>query len=467
MSLPPPVPVTSGPVCPTPGNAARKGCLKSAIKIVVGLILLLVLLAVAVNLIFGRDIPAPDMSDLEPEQISLPDGENAYTHLIAITNVWHMPEDARERLSDYRKGKEVDETALAELVEKNENTFSAIRRGLEFDKCIHPALATFAYDPALFTWMGLSDLLIAKTRLQRTSGAVSNAVEIAGVELALADRVGEYPNNLIHVLVGRALLIGGLRQARDIARDEKITPANLERMAEILTGLKPLAPSIVRAWKGEHRFASQTLAQLHSGTLSDADLLIMADNAGGLDMNTVSKWMPRIFFKLNETQKLFADVARCVISDATRTYADMRSPALEASMREDFERRRKRLILTNAVGVILARVMLPAYVSAMENECMVQSDLSATGLIVACRRYRLREGKLPEKLDDLVPGFLPSVPRDPYDGKPFRYDPVREIVWTVGKNLQDSGGSTRMRKEYGNGRRDAEDAVYRLSGVED
>ncbi len=459
MSLPPPVPATSG-------NATRKGCLKSAIKIVGSLILLLVLLAVAVNLIFGRDIPAPDVSDLEPEQMSIPDGENAYTHLIAITNVWHMPEGARELLTDYKKGKEVDETALKELIEKNGNTFTAIRRGLEFEKCIHPVLATFAYDPASSTWMRLSDLLIAKMRLQRTSGSVSNAMETAGVQLALADRVGEYPNNLLHVLVGRTLIIGGLRQARDIARDEKTTPANLERIAESLAGLKPLAPSIVRAWKGEHRFAREMLAQLHSGNLSDEELKL-ADSVAGMDISTLTKRMPRVFFKLNATQKLFADVARCAISDASRTYSEMRSPLHEKSMREDFERRRKRFILTNAVGVILARAMLPVYSSAMENECMVESDISATGLVVACRRFRLREGKLPEKLDDLVPGFLPSVPCDPYDGKPFRYDPVREIVWTVGKDLQDSGGSTRMRKEYGNGRRDAEDAVYRLSGGED
>ena len=186
-----------------------------------------------------------------------------------------------------------------------------------------------------------------------------------------------------------------------------------------------------------------------------------------MGMTTIFKWMPRIFFKLNETQKLFADVARCAISDATRTYADMRSPALGESMRKDFERRKKRLILTNAVGVILARALLPTFVSIMEGECMVESDISATGLVVACQRYRLREGRLPAKLEDLVPGFLPALPRDPYDGKTFRYDPVREIVWSVGKDLHDSGGSTKQGEGSAKGRRGTEDAVYRLSGEED
>lgn len=466
MSHPPPVPAASETAHPKPRHSTRKGVLKSVIKIVGGLILLLVLLAVAANLIFGRDIPAPDVSDLLPEQMSIPDGENAYTHLIAITNVWHMPEGAQEMLSDYRKAKEVEETVLKELIEKNENTFAAIRRGLAFETCCHPSRATLEYDPAPSVWMRVSDLLIAKTRLQRTSGSVSNAVETLGDQLAFADRVGEYPNNLVYALVGRALILGGLRQARDIARDEKITPANLEHMAEILAGLKPLAPSIVRAWKGEHRFASETLAQLHSGTLAEGDLLL-ADTVAGMDINTALKWMPRIFFKPNETQKLFADAARCVISDATRTYSEMRSPALEKSMKEDFERRRKHLVLTNAIGIILARVMLPVYSSAMENECMVESDISATGLVVACRRYRFREGRLPAKLDDLVPSFLPALPRDPYDGKTFRYDPVREIVWSVGKDLHDSGGSTKQGGDSGKGRRGTEDAVYRLSGEED
>ena len=34
-----------------------------------------------------------------------------------------------------------------------------------------------------------------------------------------------------------------------------------------------------------------------------------------------------------------------------------------------------------------------------------------------------------------------AVPLDPFDGKSFRYDPKRRVVYSVGKNLVDNGGS--------------------------
>jgi hypothetical protein len=39
----------------------------------------------------------------------------------------------------------------------------------------------------------------------------------------------------------------------------------------------------------------------------------------------------------------------------------------------------------------------------------------------AVERFRLKYKKLPEKLEQLVPEFLPKVPIDPFDGKPLRY----------------------------------------------
>jgi hypothetical protein len=48
--------------------------------------------------------------------------------------------------------------------------------------------------------------------------------------------------------------------------------------------------------------------------------------------------------------------------------------------------------------------------------------LHAAQLKVALRLYQAKNhGKLPPSLNDLVPGYLPAIPVDPFDGKPFRY----------------------------------------------
>jgi hypothetical protein len=58
----------------------------------------------------------------------------------------------------------------------------------------------------------------------------------------------------------------------------------------------------------------------------------------------------------------------------------------------------------------------------------------------------------------LVPDSLPAVPRDPFDGAPFRYSAGRRLVYSVGENLVDDGGTDGRQQ----GRRRAKDLVFEL-----
>jgi len=71
---------------------------------------------------------------------------------------------------------------------------------------------------------------------------------------------------------------------------------------------------------------------------------------------------------------------------------------------------------------------------------MADSRCASTALSV--ERFRLARGHLPDRLDDLVPGFLQSVPLDPFDGQGLRYQ-RREagyVVYSVGLDLADNQG---------------------------
>jgi hypothetical protein len=48
-------------------------------------------------------------------------------------------------------------------------------------------------------------------------------------------------------------------------------------------------------------------------------------------------------------------------------------------------------------------------------------QLHAAQLKLALRQYQIEKGRPAEKLSLLVPGYLPSISTDPYDGQPFRY----------------------------------------------
>ena len=89
--------------------------------------------------------------------------------------------------------------------------------------------------------------------------------------------------------------------------------------------------------------------------------------------------------------------------------------------------------------------------------------LRASFLLHSCcwraGRMRKRPGNLPETLQALVPDYLPAVPRDPFDGQPFRYSTERRIIYSVGEDLTDDGGT----RGYEQGRRQRQkDLVFDL-----
>lgn len=53
-----------------------------------------------------------------------------------------------------------------------------------------------------------------------------------------------------------------------------------------------------------------------------------------------------------------------------------------------------------------------------------QAQLRAIQTLVALRRFEAVRGRLPARLDELVPDYLPAVPMDPFSRKPFRYERV-------------------------------------------
>lgn len=70
---------------------------------------------------------------------------------------------------------------------------------------------------------------------------------------------------------------------------------------------------------------------------------------------------------------------------------------------------------------ILARHMVPACAKVAEAglRCRANTLCAATG--VACERFRLKHGRWPGTLTDLVPTYLPAVPQNPFDGQTLSY----------------------------------------------
>jgi hypothetical protein len=99
-----------------------------------------------------------------------------------------------------------------------------------------------------------------------------------------------------------------------------------------------------------------------------------------------------------------------------------------------------RLLSANNGGELLYTMTIPVVISVDSKQYRVTTTIRMTRVLLAVRLYWLDHGKLPVTLDDLVPGYLKSVPLDAYDGKPLRYSPANKVIYSVGKELMDKGG---------------------------
>lgn len=85
--------------------------------------------------------------------------------------------------------------------------------------------------------------------------------------------------------------------------------------------------------------------------------------------------------------------------------------------------------------------------SIMRKTMAVEVTKHVVVTAIALKRFQLKHGNFPEKLSELSPEFLASVPPDPVDGKPLRYRRNADgtyLLYSIGENGNDDGGDASL-----------------------
>jgi hypothetical protein len=98
---------------------------------------------------------------------------------------------------------------------------------------------------------------------------------------------------------------------------------------------------------------------------------------------------------------------------------------------------------SDAVASIVIAQFMPAVEAVMNAQDRANTTLDLTRLAAAITVYRAEHGNYPEKLDNLAPGVLNSLPVDLYRGLPFSYKRIADgyLLYSFGPNGQDDDGS--------------------------
>jgi hypothetical protein len=85
----------------------------------------------------------------------------------------------------------------------------------------------------------------------------------------------------------------------------------------------------------------------------------------------------------------------------------------------------------------------PALARVVGKTLQIETARRVVIAAIALKRFQLKHGNWSETLGELAPEFLPSVPIDPYDGKPLKYRPNADgtfLLYSVGEDGIDDGG---------------------------
>jgi hypothetical protein len=132
---------------------------------------------------------------------------------------------------------------------------------------------------------------------------------------------------------------------------------------------------------------------------------------------------------------------------------DYMADALEASRLPPMERPARFRALEQEVQQlsflhVMVKTLTPSLTRVPIQDLRVRTHLDLARTALAIERYRLATGRLPDRLESLVPQYLDRVPTDPFDGQSIRYERLERgyVVYGVDEDGRDDGGREREPK---------------------
>ena len=364
----------------------------------------------------STDVAAPDVSDLIPDVVRVPDKDNAYVYLAQALAALHWPKDDPD--PEFAQ-EEWDDAFVTDSLARNAEALALLKQGLACP-AYQPSGGSALASQESCRWNPIAVLLAQKAAYERRTGQSRAACASACDLLRLGSLVTSHPRSLNEWFSGLMVLELGLEGAEQWLHEAPRDEAELVRLSERLKAVGPLDPGLTEAFQMEFQRIDEAIDECALRRPRRSPLAGYA-------------------FHPNRTRATAAQFYRTAIQNAPRPYAQRQLPEVPPLQIGGIHR----FLLAlepNKQGRMLGEMFLlerNPMGSCFEWKCGIQSYLDGLRLVIACRLYEMRHGRLPETLDTLVPELLAEVPRDPFDGAPFRYVREDAVVYSVGKDLKD------------------------------
>lgn len=379
------------------------------------------------------DHSPPEDGDLRVSRADIPDVENAFHYFDKAAEKLYWPEDEEEQIVGMVEDKNWDSKLVDELVERNGEVFDYLEQGL---KCSHFQVPEIrGYDtplPYLSPWRDIARLGSIRASSLIKRGKAREAFGEAMRIIKFGHMIEDCRGGVVNYLLGAAVKDIGLIRLRRMLPDTTLEPELLRGYIEELDHYKVNQKGLEYAFRLDYMIVSETVVGLTAGELKLEDL-------GGEGTQYPKSLKMGYFFQPNKTKRMFAQTYRTLVDNIPKTYVE--AEHLELPDRSGRLGTIRLFLSVNVIGKILYEMIIPALDRIQMQKCREKICVSATQLLLAIKCHKNKTGELPQSLSELVPVYFKKIPEDDFDGKPMKYSAQQRIIYSVGHDLEDSGGS--------------------------
>ncbi len=416
------------------------------ILIVIGVIVVLVVTLLSLpsflNL-FAKDIAPINDSDLNLKVITISDNDNAYFDLIKLEKIIYEPEGKSQTILDIVGGKIWDDKVTEDIVSHNTQAFSyfteaAYKARFQDPISADPAgITPNAILPATNSWRRMARLSAIRAMYLEKQGKDKEAIDEALNSVRIGQKIQESQAPLIEYIIAITMKGVGLETIQKILVTSKLSTNELRQYAQSLNQYYKNEDGLITSFKSEYRIQSWGIDSLVSGN-KEAIKSVMGEEGSGNEEEIAQKVKDNYYFKPNKTKLLFAKYARANIKSVYEPCGQIKATEVPKLVPSNPV---KLYTEENVIGKILHDVVAGSLTNISTKKCEEDLLVAATQAVIAIKEFKNDTGNYPLSLSDVVPSYLSSVPQDPFDEKSLKYSADKKIVYSVGQDMQDSGGS--------------------------
>jgi hypothetical protein len=362
----------------------------------------------------------PLSPSITAEQLTPDNGAFHYMKAVALIHDRQWAKGSKEQIEGVTVGVISGDTNVIEQTLKEiQPALELVRNGSQASSCQMPRLDLMTDTTTLSALRQLARLVIADGKWAEHEGDLTRASDdyLTAVKFGTDCAKG---GPIIYALVGDAIVSMGTQALRawtlqNTSSTNDLRPT-MERLDRIRNQKTPFAETLRYELKSSKE-------QLHSSAFAEP-----------------KPWQRP--FSESVTFRCFDAAYGDLIEDVEKPFWETRSEVIEKKW--SIEHRHVWLWCFNRpVARILIDMLLPAIIPTRVKAVRADVELQATEVVCALKSYEFAHGAPPETLSDLVPGLLPSVPIDPFDGKPLRYrrEGKEWVLWSVGSDMKDDNAA--------------------------